>query len=487
VQPSTNAQTRTLADLRNSAGYTQAEVAQHVNQFANANGHRGAGVSANTVSRWERGESIPTPLYTRALAAFYNVTVEEIRVTLASATTARPARRDARPRHYLDQDTEPAVDDPRVVASQDEWRRVRRDLNTHREALTHLAASTYPATAQFGDTGLIAGPGWVPDAPIPLAAIQLHHDASAQPLVDGSEPASAHVRPLAGLARPYHRYTAAIRDLDAPRLFDNRYTWRLAGLDWSQPRMDFGDTTYFATMDICEALAHEMAYVHLGDQGELTGRRANLRDLPLRRLVGDPFDLTRRAAIPAISTLTIRGGDDPTFLLHRRDSKHVAIAGGMLHVIPSGVFQPSSVEPACATADFDLFRNLMREYSEELLGMPEANGDGCAIDYAAGPFAEMTAARDAGKLRVDLLGVALDALTLAAEVMTVCVIDPEVFDVWAADFVSANDEGTIVNQRLAFDEATITEVLNSGRIAPAAAGCLTLAWKHRDHILGGSA
>ena len=57
------------------------------------------------------------------------------------------------------------------------------------------------------------------------------------------------------------------------------------------------------------------------------------------------------------------------------------IAGGMLSVIPTGVFQPASILPTHEPPDFDMWHNMMREYSEEFLGNPEHDGDGDPIDW----------------------------------------------------------------------------------------------------------
>ncbi len=37
------------------------------------------------------------------------------------------------------------------------------------------------------------------------------------------------------------------------------------------------------------------------------------------------------------------------------------------HVIPAGVFQPSGIAPWNMAGDFDLWRNILREMSEEFL------------------------------------------------------------------------------------------------------------------------
>jgi hypothetical protein len=72
--------------------------------------------------------------------------------------------------------------------------------------------------------------------------------------------------------------------------------------------MSFGPTAYFCGVDTYEALAHEMAYVHLTDDGSIRPGSPALRDLPFRRLVGDPFNFARRPILLAIDTLTIRNG-----------------------------------------------------------------------------------------------------------------------------------------------------------------------------------
>ena len=69
------------------------------------------------------------------------------------------------------------------------------------------------------------------------------------------------------------------------------------------------------------------------------------------------------------------------------------------------------------------------------------------------------------------------------EILTVVVFDADVFDEMAGNFVDANDEGSVVGTRIPFTEAGVRSVLTSGRIAPAGAGCIHLAWQHRDRIL----
>src|SRR5262249_43154658 len=153
-----------------------------------------------------------------------------------------------------------------------------------------------------------------------------------------------------------------------------------------------------------------------------------------------------------------------------------------LQVIPSGMFQPSSVMPGAQEADFDLWRNIMREYSEELLGNPEHDGDGEPVRYDREPFATLVYALADGRIRVYCLGVALDALTLFGEILTVAVFEPDFFDDCAGDFVDLNDEGTVLDGMLPFNESTIASLAERAITAPAGLGCLHLANVHRERL-----
>ncbi|MEV5211295.1 helix-turn-helix transcriptional regulator [Micromonospora sp. NPDC053740] len=461
-----------IRQLREAAGMSQQEVADAI---ATSTGGK-VSTTAGTVSRWENGVS-PLPVFRRALADVFGVKVPELGVPSAAPVP--------RPRSSAEDFMPDVEQDQRVVDSQRSWKSTRTLLNQNRHRLSQVAAGLYP-DHQLGATGLITGPGWIPDAPVDLADIALTELPGApEPVLDGTEREAARMLPDLTLTRPYPRYTQAVRDLARPRLFEDRVSWRMTGVDWSDGagRMGFAATTYFAAVDVFEPTAHELAYVALDADGGLA-ERPTLRDLPYRKLIGAPFTFARRPVMPAISTLTVRrDGDRAEFLMHRRDPRAVAAAGGMLQVIPSGIFQPSSILPAARALDFDLWRNVQREFSEELLGMPECDGHGRPVDYTSGPFAVLDEARASGQLSVHCLGVALDALTLVGEILTVLVVNADVFDGLAADFVDRNDEGQVVAERFPFTEGGVRGLLSSGRVAPAGAGCLELAWRWREHLL----
>jgi transcriptional regulator with XRE-family HTH domain len=379
-----------------------------------------------------------------------------------------------------------------VLSDQTDWRAVRRYLNHHRSALAELAVGLYPANQRIRRTTLIAPPSWLPAEPVDLADITMTwvSDAPA-PKVTGAEPETRALRPLRVPGRQFDRYTAAFRYLDPPSLFENRPSYRLLSLAWAgrSGAMRLGLGTYFDKLDISEAIGHEIAELHSRRSGQVTGR-----DLPFRSLIGDPFDCRRRAMLPAITTLTLRRTrSGETFLLHWRDPRKVATAAGIYDVIPAGEFQPSSIAPLDLVNDFDIWRNIVREFSEELLGMPEHDGSrSVPIDYDGWPlYRDLCAARADARVSAACLGAGVDALTLAATILTVVVIDAEVFDDLFADVVQVNAEGFTLfgedgdsnGHGIEFSERNVTRLLEHEPMAAPGAACLALAWRNRIALL----
>ncbi len=186
-------------------------------------------------------------------------------------------------------------------------------------------------------TTLITAPGWLSSRPLLLGSAQLELDeAPRSKQVTGREQASAAVRPLRSSAAAFDSYAAAIRYIDPPALLENRLCYRLLECAVADKRLKFGLSAYFDKLDISEALGHEIAAVCMSNGIHASG--SDLQDkLFLRDLIGDPFDLQRRAVIPAITTLTLRlrrYPAEPSFLLHWRNPAAVATAGGVQWRLP---------------------------------------------------------------------------------------------------------------------------------------------------------
>ncbi|MDQ3989237.1 MAG: XRE family transcriptional regulator, partial [Actinomycetota bacterium] len=376
-----------------------------------------------------------------------------------------------------------------------EWRAQRRWLNKHRAELAWLAVQSYPPDQRVLRTPLIADAEWLLTTPIELGTIGLELDERPQvTAVDGSEPESSSIRPLRSAGVRFDRYTSALKHLDPPQLFESRPSYRLLGTALAEQRLSFGLAAYFDKLDVSEALGHELAAACMAEPRLMTSPSQLHGRLPFRGRIGDPFDPQRRAIIPAITTLTIRlrrYPAEPSFLLHWRDSTKVATAGEIYDVVPAGEFQPSSVALWDRRNDFDLWRNIVREYSEELLGLPEHDGTRSqSIDYENWPLYQILekGLRD-GSVTAHLLGLGLDALTLAATILTVVVIDDNAFGRAFGSVVRYNDEGEIVGvahdaEGVPFTKAAVDRMLSSEPLASPGAACLSLAWRHRGALLG---
>ncbi len=375
----------------------------------------------------------------------------------------------------------------------EEWRAARRSLNQRRHQLAAVAACLYPSVPRVGSTRLLCREEWLPDRPVDLDQVQLRWTEPAPPpAVSGAGPASAHLRPGAAGGHRYPTYADAVAALDPPATFENRPTYRplaasLAG-SADGPHLDLAHGQYFDTVSVAEALAHELAAA-VPDGGTQIG----MDSLPFRAAVGDPCDLSRRPASVAISTLTLRRSPagDASFLLHWRDPAKVTHAGGLYQVIPVGIFQPASCTAESERTDLSLWRAMVREFSEELLGAPE--------DYASqdGPFRydqwdfyrRLTAARDAGKLGVWCLGLGVDPLTLVADILTVAVFDSDIFDAAFSRVVADNAEGRVVTSHgqtgfSVSEEAVFRFTSGAEPMQSAGAAVLQLAWNHRALLLG---
>jgi hypothetical protein len=364
---------------------------------------------------------------------------------------------------------------PPLTPGERDWLRVRSYLLEHRYDLAVRAADDHPAAARVAGTPLLAAPGWLPPAPVPLRDIRLDWRAAAQePPVGALAGAAAPLLPRRADGTRYARYSDAVRDLAAPAVFDNRVTYRLTAADLAgrTPRLAFTRGRYFDGIDTGEAAAHDYAAVRLG--GPAAG---------LRALVGDPCDLGRRPANLAISTLTLRldrAAGRASFLLHWRDPAKVGHAGGLYQVIPVGVFQPSGEEAGDEQHDFSLWRCMIREFAEELRGYPE---DG-PVDYESWPFARgLSAALGAGQISVWCLGLGTDPLTYATDLLTVAVVDAGVFDELLAAGPHRNAEGRVLAAR-EFAGPVVDRLVTDEPLQAAGAAVLRLAWRHRDTMTG---
>jgi hypothetical protein len=369
--------------------------------------------------------------------------------------------------------------------SETEWLRVNDYLKRHRYELAVRAAKGYPSDASVAGTPLLAAPSWLPPRPVPLDEVSLTFSRVAPvPRCTDIADIAPTLLPERSDGVSYRHHSEAMRDLAAPAIFENRTLYRPTGADLAgeHPYLAFTLGRFFDGVDVGGAAAHEYAAAELGAELGLAD------DLPLRTAIKDPRDLTARPATMAVGALTLRydrAAGTASFPVHYRDPERVSHAGGMFQVVPVGIFQPSGEAPWNVDNDFSLWRGLLREYAEELLGAAEDYGSERApIDYENWPLAaRMTEALADGRIRAWCLGLGADPLTFAMDLLTVVVIDAPLYDELFAAVVAENGEGTVLPPR-PFDEATVGELISGHPVQAAGAALLRLAIASKDFLLG---
>jgi hypothetical protein len=374
--------------------------------------------------------------------------------------------------------------------SEELWLQVTASLNRDRHDLAVRAAAGYPPELRLAGTPLLAPPAWRLPAPVPLDSVRLEFRPDApRPDVPDLAALAPYALPERADGTRYQRYSDVVAALAAPTVFENRPTYRLIEADLAGaggeggargeagPLLTFCRGRFFDGVDASGAAGLEYA---AAECGVAPGH-------PYRAALGGPAALSRRAATMATSALTLRYdrvAGTATFPLHHRHPGKVSHAGGLYQVIPVGVFQPSGEAPWNEANDFSLWRGLLREYAEELLGADEDHGSEHApVDYAAWPLAKaMTGALADGRIQAWCLGLGADPLTFALDLLAVVVIDAPLYDDLFGDLVDANAEGRVLKPR-PFDEPSVTELIAGTPLQAAAASLLTLALAHRDTLL----
>jgi hypothetical protein len=352
-------------------------------------------------------------------------------------------------------------------------------MRDHRYDLAVRASHEYSESATVEGTPLLSTRLWLPHEPIPLDHITLQYTQAEQFCgIMGTEPLIQRLLPIRADSTRYRTYSEAVATLGAPPVFENRSTYRLLGADLqSNLYMVFSSGRYFDGINVGDAVAHEFTANKLGE----------ISTQDLRAAIGDPCDPAYRLLNVAISTLTLRCDQTAgavTFPLHRRGDAQVGHAGGMYQVLPVGVFQPAGEELWNTRNDFSLWRSIIRELAEELRGDTEDyDTHRGPIDYDAWPFAhQLTRALDTAQVRPFCLGIGVDPLTFATDILTVVTIEAPLYDELFGEIADTNTEGSIT-PAVPFTAQTVQRYANTEPTQAAGAALLQLAWRHRSILL----
>jgi hypothetical protein len=273
--------------------------------------------------------------------------------------------------------------DARRTGTIDQFLATREYQKEHVPQLVATALREQPRAMADPTIPMLTKPGWILSEPIPLSQAVLHRaEQTPECAIDAALETLRRYWPLRASGKRMNRYHEAVGAHDRPTSWFNGASYRLLDVAPTNGTLDmaFCDTWYWDMFDTTEALLYEAAFEHARTHGRTINGN-------YRRFLKDPFDLTRRCAIPGIDALTIRQeGTAATFYIHRRDATNVAAAQNVIGVVPAGEFQPSDDSWAARAQDFSLWHSIVREYAEEFLGLEDARTRmGAPIDYLSQP------------------------------------------------------------------------------------------------------
>lgn len=267
--------------------------------------------------------------------------------------------------------------------------------------------------------------------------------------------------------------------------------------------------SYLRALDTCDELAWELEsqHEHLNANSPAAFEAFRHR-LPLRQRVHDAvfdpiLDGTHRSAAVAISTLVaFADGDQMHLLVRRRGVQSVAVHVGMVHVVPSFMFQPATVDHEC---EFSVTHNFYREYLEELFNRPEPeeNEGDAHYFYGDNRLAYLRDLLEAGAAQLFFSGMAVNLLNLRPEICLLLLIrSPEWYrhhraspneserfqfnDEWMRVVqMGKSAESAVARIKYARDDATLLAAagLRPSELVPPGAAALWLGKQVLDAVL----
>lgn len=340
-------------------------------------------------------------------------------------------------------------------------------LAQHREHYTELCRvhhlHLYAGHPDVRVEHLLYDRTWLPPQPPPLCQVPVRQWGEPYP----KQPP----RPCRELPDPRLDFARTVMEADENITLQDLPLYGLRRADFrpdGQAALTVWRGTYFDFYNQGELRAYQMAYAQC-----ILGEKVDAGHLPAAFTQGDPMDLSQRFAGVGVSTLTVLHGADgaPRLLLHRRGNK-VAEGRGRIHCVPAGSFAPGTAED-----DSTLCHTVLREWCEEVLGLPEGGADAAAREKQKALRPE--------ELR--LLGLGLDLLNGKAEVMCVLHLEQERLGVLfpggkTPEQAIAQAPGCAEGEMelTPFTLQRVTGLLQNPRCTPTLRQMLTLALRHLD-------
>jgi len=356
------------------------------------------------------------------------------------------------------------------------FKRIRDAIKDNREELRRKALTLVKEKSKYftidDEVPLLVGKKWLPDKPIPLERVTL------ESVPDPGVNISLYPRKLPiHDGGKYKKYSDAIVDLDKPKKFDPNDQYRLLEVDGTRLTFSKKKYVYFDKIDYGGYLLYELASGYLSRYGAAL-RSNRKRVFKKLRTPSDYVTLT------GISTLTIlHDGEALRIIMHIRGKSETAYAMGTNHVIPAGEFQPSCKAPTSFKSDFDFWKNIMREYAEEIGGMDEYDGNSSSpFKYETEPFMSLQNEKTKNNIKVFYLGIGLDVMTLQGEILTAAVFKEETFKKIFPKVINENREGKIITDIDRWGRPFTQEEYNSylgEKTLATGEAILNIAWRNR--------
>jgi hypothetical protein len=181
---------------------------------------------------------------------------------------------------------------------------------------------------------------------------------------------------------------------------------------------------YFDMIATCDALDREIRAYADGRISHMSLREGLHQHVPSYQWV---WGGAGRGSTIGLAALVVFYHDGAYRFIFCQRAHHMGVNAGLYHVLPAFVFQPQKAE--WAKTEWSLTHQFLREFGEELFGMPEyphwGHPDNPYYFYDEAPIADMRAMLADGRAQLLPTGAVFNLLSMRSELAMLCIIhDP---------------------------------------------------------------